>query len=188
MKKRISKRFVIILITLGNLVGLPLVVCAALVLSYTQMNIAWVLGLIAGLLLLLGSYLAWISLIYQIQRSVSENGAHPVREGIGNVISMFVWTTHWAYVTLRRFPEDYRNYAGRHQLEVPHLSSERFERWAFMAVLTGSLALVVAFPGNVKLASTICDAINAISELASVKRPDLHDISGHFRDHRLVGG
>jgi len=40
----------------------------------------------------------------------------------------------------------------------------------------------VAFPGNIKLAATICDAINAISEPSPAKERDLHDLGAHFRE------
>ena len=183
MTKRVSKRFATMLIAIGSLVGLPLVVYSVLEFSYARMNVrAWVTGLIVGLLLLLASYLVWILLIGVMQRAVRERNAHPIREGVGNVLGMFVWTTHWAYIVLRRLPEDYRKYAERYQLEVPQLSPERFQTWAFAAILTGSWALVVGFPGNVKLAATICDAINAISGPSPAKEGDLHDISAHFRE------
>jgi len=123
MTQRVSKRFTTILIVLGSLVGLPLVVYSVLVLYYARINFrVWVWAMIAGLLLLLASYLVWIPLISVMQRAVREKGAHPIREGFGNTLGMLIWTTHWAYIALRRFPEDYSDYAERHQLSVPQLS------------------------------------------------------------------
>jgi len=181
MTQRVSKRFVVLSIALGSLAGLPLVIIGLF--SYSRRHVkAAALELIAGIILALAAYLVWMFLIRMMQKSLREKDAHPAQDTVGDTLGFLFWTTHWAYITLKRFPEDYNDYAERHQLSVPQLSPERFERWAFAALLTGCLALVVAFPGNIRMASAICDAINAIPQTQPAKQRDLHDISANFRD------
>ncbi len=184
MAQRVSKRFVISLITSGSLLGLPLMIIGAF--SYGRRHVkAAALELIAGIILILAAYLVWMFLIRVMQKALREKDAYPTPEVVGNVLGFLFWTPHWAYIALRQFPQDFTDFAKRHRLNVCELSPERFQRWALASLATGSLALVVAFPGNIKLAATICDAINAIPQTQQTKPPkerDLHDIGAHFRD------
>ncbi len=163
MTRCVSERLVTSLIALGSLAGVPLMIIALF--SYGTGHVkAATFELIAGLILILEGYLVWMFLIRTMQKALRERNARRTVDEVGSTFGFLFWTPHWAYIALKQLPQDYVDYAERHQLNVPQLSPERFQKWAFAALVTGSLALVLAFPGNIKLAATICDAINAISE------------------------
>ncbi|MBN1593949.1 MAG: hypothetical protein JW941_11965 [Candidatus Coatesbacteria bacterium] len=201
MAEGISKRFFVRSIAGGLFLGYAAMLCAFINFATFDDTPALILAILGALFYLYGGICSLV-LIYKMWASVQDGDARTTPGRAVGLLFIPLLNLWWLFHSIAGFPKDYNDYLSRHNLELPRLEPHLFVALSALLVCPSGITatLTRAVEGTVHISQglfislpiaiiisilsyRICDAINCLAGRPTAEGgPDLHDISGHFRE------
>jgi hypothetical protein len=170
--KQLSKELYILLFVGSSLTFV--IISSSMIHSGEKENPIFLVGLVFYAL----RYFVILFLIYQMWSSIQDMYARTTPGKAIGFLFIPIYNFYWLHQMLVGFVDDYNSFISRNEINKPELQSKMFVMYFFIYINTfvpivGTFAYLASIIVGSIMISEICDAVNAVNLVLSVRTKEL---------------